>query len=120
MMVGVILFANTKRIDWTDYKESVPAFIVMFFIPFTYSILRGVAFGYVIYISIGLFTGDMIENSLNFIKEMKEQSKPKSKALSTVDGDVSSLEPVGELAGYFSTLVDMGASETSTAGIILH
>jgi xanthine/uracil/vitamin C permease (AzgA family) len=35
-MVGVVLFSNVKRIDWADYKQSVPAYAVLFFIPFTY------------------------------------------------------------------------------------
>ena len=63
IMVGVVLFNNTKRVDWTNTKEAVPAYIVLFFIPFTYSILRGVAFGYIIYIFIGFFTGDFISNA---------------------------------------------------------
>lgn len=60
IMVGVVLFNNTKRIDWMNTKEAVPAYMVLFFIPFTYSILRGVAFGYIVYIFIGFFTGDFI------------------------------------------------------------
>lgn len=36
IMVGVVLFSNVKRIDWADYKQSVPAYAVLFFIPFTY------------------------------------------------------------------------------------
>jgi hypothetical protein len=62
-MVGVVLFNNTKRIDWMNTKEAVPAYMVLFFIPFTYSILRGVAFGYIVYIFIGFFTGDFITNA---------------------------------------------------------
>lgn len=69
IMVGVMMFGNAKRIDWTDYKMAVPAYCVLFFIPFTYSILRGVAIGYIVYIMIGLFTGDMIENTINFVKD---------------------------------------------------
>jgi len=67
IMVGVLLFANTKRIDWTNYKEAVPSYCVLFFIPFTYSILRGVAFGYIIYIFLGFYTGDFIENTAEFV-----------------------------------------------------
>jgi AGZA family xanthine/uracil permease-like MFS transporter len=62
IMVGVMMFANVKRIDWVDYKIATSAYCTLFFIPFTYSILRGVAFGYVIYIVIGLFTVDIREN----------------------------------------------------------
>lgn len=57
IMVGVMMYGNGKRVDWADYKISVPAYCVLFFIPFTYSILRGVAIGYVVYVILGLFTG---------------------------------------------------------------
>lgn len=67
IMVGVMMFGNCKRIDWADYKLAVPAYCVLFFIPFTYSILRGVAFGYAIYIIISFYTGDYIVNLRNFI-----------------------------------------------------
>lgn len=66
IIVGVVLFNNVKRVDWSDMKVAVPAYVTLFFIPFTYSILRGVAFGYVIYIFIGLFTGDMIQHTIDF------------------------------------------------------
>eukprot|EP01038_Epipyxis_sp_PR26KG_P014832 gene14832-19929_t len=64
IMVGVMMYGNGKRVDWADYKISVPAYCVLFFIPFTYSILRGVAIGYVVYVILGLFTGEMITNSI--------------------------------------------------------
>lgn len=68
IMVGIVLFANVKRIDWTVYQDAVPAYCVLFFIPFTYSILRGVAFGYVIYVFLGFFTGQMITNTEEFVR----------------------------------------------------
>lgn len=66
IIVGVVLFNNVKRVDWSDMKVAVPAYVTLFFIPFTYSILRGVAFGYVIYVFIGLFTGEMIQHTIDF------------------------------------------------------
>eukprot|EP01031_Cornospumella_fuschlensis_P026302 gene26302-31774_t len=84
IMVGVMMFGNAKRIDWTDYKVAVPSYCVLFFIPFTYSILRGVAIGYIVYVMIGLFTGDMIENTLNFIKDYTNPAA-KAKPLSQLE-----------------------------------
>ena len=40
---------------------------MLFFIPFTYSILRGVAFGYIIYVFLGFYTGDFISNTAEFV-----------------------------------------------------
>ena len=81
IMVGVMMFGNAKRIDWMDYKLSVPAYCVLFFIPFTYSILRGVAFGYAIYVVISFYTGDYIENFQNFIAYYSDPCGKKAKPL---------------------------------------
>mmetsp|Transcript_20956 Transcript_20956/g.30211 ORF Transcript_20956/g.30211 Transcript_20956/m.30211 type:complete len:525 (+) Transcript_20956:196-1770(+) len=59
IMVGVLLFQNVVRLDWKIVKDAVPAFCILFFIPFTYSVLQGVIVGYIVYLSISTFTGDM-------------------------------------------------------------
>lgn len=69
LIVGVLLFQNTKRIDWTNIGKALPSYCCLFFIPFTYSILRGVAFGYVSYIIIGMFTGDFWVDSAQFLTD---------------------------------------------------
>jgi AGZA family xanthine/uracil permease-like MFS transporter len=69
IMVGVLLFQNAKRIDWYQPNYAVPAFCCLFFIPFTYSILRGVAFGYATYILIGIFTGDFWIEFVTFLRD---------------------------------------------------
>ena len=62
IMVGVIMFGNSTRIRWSDYHAAVPAFCVTCLICFTYSILRGVAFGYGLYIMINLYTGRLTQH----------------------------------------------------------
>ena len=57
ILVGMLLFVNVSRIKWTVPSEAIPSFFVLLLIPFTYSILCGVGFGYVLYILISLFTG---------------------------------------------------------------
>lgn len=59
ILVGLTLFVNTGRINWSAPDEAVPAFFVLLLIPFTYSILSGVGAGYAMYIAIGLFTGQL-------------------------------------------------------------
>jgi len=59
VMIGAVLFQNVGKIDWKDIKESVPAFITLFYIVATYSILRGAMIGYAIYLLIHLLTGDL-------------------------------------------------------------
>jgi xanthine/uracil/vitamin C permease (AzgA family) len=102
IMIGVMMFANCKRIDWTDYKNAVPAYCVLFFIPFTYSILRGVAFGYAIYIVISFYTGEYIQNFQNFIAYYsynpftKKTHKPLSKQEKDDEHDSDNEEEEGK------------------------
>jgi adenine/guanine/hypoxanthine permease len=42
VMIGVILFQNVSRIDWRNVTNAAPAFVVLFYIPFTYSIIQGI------------------------------------------------------------------------------
>jgi AGZA family xanthine/uracil permease-like MFS transporter len=60
LMIGTLLFQNVNRIDWTDIKDAAPAFCVLFFIPFMYSVVEGVTVGYYVYLLVGLFTGDLL------------------------------------------------------------
>lgn len=82
----------------TDYKVAVPAYCVLFYIPFTYSILRGVVVGYVIYMSVGLYTGDLLENLLLFRKDFWAILCPAGKPsrplgdLEDLHGSLSSLD----------------------------
>ena len=87
------MFGSCKRIDWTDYKVAVPAYCVLFYIPFTYSILRGVVVGYVIYMSVGLYTGDLLESLLLFRRDfwtiLCPSSGKASRALSEMEEHAS-------------------------------
>jgi len=56
-IVGAMMAQNAARIDWKDYTESVPAFLVMIGIPLSYSIADGLALGFISYPIIKFFTG---------------------------------------------------------------
>ncbi|KAJ1401669.1 hypothetical protein B484DRAFT_236476 [Ochromonadaceae sp. CCMP2298] len=66
-MIGLILFQNANRIDWRNVSDSAPAFLVLFYIPFTYSIIQGVTLGYIMYLAITLCTGELLENFLSLL-----------------------------------------------------
>lgn len=55
--VACLMLSELSHIDWTDTTESVPAAITALFMPFTYSIAQGVAFGFISYAALKLFTG---------------------------------------------------------------
>ena len=59
--VGVLMMANVKDIEWGDPATAVPAFLTIAFMPLTYNISYGIAFGLISYIFIKIFTGKIKE-----------------------------------------------------------
>lgn len=63
VVVGAMMLRNVSKVDWKDYTESIPAFLVMVGIPFSYSIADGIAWGFISYPLIKLFSGKAKETS---------------------------------------------------------
>ena len=59
--VGVLMIGCVKDIDWSDVSVSVPAFMTMVMMPFTYNISYGIAFGLISYVVIKVFIGKIKE-----------------------------------------------------------
>jgi hypothetical protein len=57
-MVGLLLFENTRKVNWHSIKESLPVFITSIFCAFTYSILYGVIYGAAAHVIMSFFSGD--------------------------------------------------------------
>ena len=57
VVVGAMMFQNVRKVDWQDYSELLPAFIIMLGIPLFYSIADGIALGFISYTLIKLFAG---------------------------------------------------------------
>jgi AGZA family xanthine/uracil permease-like MFS transporter len=57
VLVGAMMCQNVSKIDWRNYSESLPAFLTMVGIPFSYSIADGLALGLISYPIIKLFSG---------------------------------------------------------------
>ena len=57
VIVGAMMMQSVKHIEWDDFSEAVPAFLVLAGIPFTYSIADGLALGFIAYPIIKLFGG---------------------------------------------------------------
>jgi AGZA family xanthine/uracil permease-like MFS transporter len=49
IIVGGLIIQEVQSIPFSDYTEGIPAFITFAFIPFTYSIPDGIAFGFIAY-----------------------------------------------------------------------
>lgn len=59
--VGILMVNCVKDIEWTDVEVGVPAFLAMVFMPFTYNISYGIAFGLISYIVIKVGMGKIKE-----------------------------------------------------------
>jgi AGZA family xanthine/uracil permease-like MFS transporter len=57
IVVGAFMMRNVGRIEWDDPLEYIPAFITIAFIPFTFSITDGIAFGFISYVLLSVFSG---------------------------------------------------------------
>ncbi|MEU8569105.1 NCS2 family permease [Streptomyces pathocidini] len=58
VVVGfLIMAANVKEIDWSDWTVAAPAFLTMISMPFTYSITNGIGIGVLSFILLRVATG---------------------------------------------------------------
>ena len=57
IVVGAFMMRNVGRIEWHDPLEYIPAFITIAFIPFTFSITDGIAFGFISYVLLSTAAG---------------------------------------------------------------
>ncbi|MBC7196104.1 MAG: NCS2 family permease, partial [Deferribacterales bacterium] len=64
IIVGVLMLKSVTTIDWNDFTESLPAFIVIVSMPFTYSIATGISLGFIFYPIIKLLAGRHKEVSI--------------------------------------------------------
>ncbi len=61
VIVGGMMLANVRHLDWSDYSEVLPAFLVLLGIPLAYSIADGLALGFIAYPLVKLIAGRVRE-----------------------------------------------------------
>lgn len=57
VIVGALMMKNVVKIDWDDYSESIPAFLIAVGIPLTFSISDGLALGFMTYPVVKIVSG---------------------------------------------------------------
>ena len=57
IIVGLLMLEPIRNIEFSDYSESLPAFICIIMMPLTYSISNGILLGMISYVSINLLCG---------------------------------------------------------------
>lgn len=57
IFVGVLMVKSFAKVDTTDIRSAVPAFLALIMMPLTYSIANGIGIAAIAYVIITLFTG---------------------------------------------------------------
>ncbi len=57
VVVGSMMIRNVTKIDWSNYAESMPTYLIIIGIPMTYSVSDGLALGFIAYPVIKLIAG---------------------------------------------------------------
>lgn len=57
IMVGILMCAQLKEIEWTELETAMPAFLVLLTIPLTFSIAHGIGNGFIAYVVLKIFAG---------------------------------------------------------------
>lgn len=57
IIVGVLMLKGATEVNWNDFEEACPAFLVIAMMPFAYSISDGIGFGFISYSIIKIARG---------------------------------------------------------------
>lgn len=57
IIIGAMMMSGAAKIDWSDYRMTVPAFFAIVGMPFTYSITDGISLGIITHTVISAATG---------------------------------------------------------------
>jgi AGZA family xanthine/uracil permease-like MFS transporter len=57
ILVGFLLISNVRSIAWDEITTALPAFLTITMIPFTFSIAKGIGYGFIFFVLLKLLTG---------------------------------------------------------------
>lgn len=58
IIIGAMMMASVTKVQWSDYRIAVPAFLTIIGMPLTYSIANGISFGIIAYTLLHGVTGE--------------------------------------------------------------
>ncbi|UOO37738.1 NCS2 family permease [Oscillospiraceae bacterium CM] len=61
IVVGILMMGSVLDIDWHNFEEAAVAFVTVAMMPFTYSITTGIAFGFILFVTLRLLKGKFKE-----------------------------------------------------------
>ncbi len=63
--VAVLMLSSLKNIKWDDLLDAVPAALICVTMPLTFSIAHGIAFGFISYAAVRIFSGRLNQLSIS-------------------------------------------------------
>ena len=57
VLVGLMMMESVLKINFSDYAESIPAFVCLIMMPFSYSISEGILLGHICYVLVNALSG---------------------------------------------------------------
>lgn len=57
VLVGLMMMESVLKINFSDYTESIPAFVCLIMMPFAYSISEGILLGHICYVLVNALSG---------------------------------------------------------------
>lgn len=66
ILVGMLMMGTVRNIDWSDWTEAIPAFLMILTMPLTFSIADGLAIGFISHALLKLF-----QNNLRALKRIE-------------------------------------------------
>ncbi len=67
LYVACKMFMNIVEVDWQQASEAFPAILTMLMIPLTFSIINGIAIGFIAYVVLKLITGQYRKITLSMV-----------------------------------------------------
>lgn len=67
VLVGLMMMSSVLNVNFSDYSESIPAFVCFLFMPLCYSISDGIVLGHLSYIFINLLSGNYKKVSVGML-----------------------------------------------------
>jgi AGZA family xanthine/uracil permease-like MFS transporter len=64
ILVGALMTQSIRRVDWADFTESFPSFVIILAMTLTFSIATGLSFGVIFYTIVKVATGKTREISV--------------------------------------------------------
>ncbi len=63
----MLMLAGLVNVDWDDLSQAVPVAVICITMPLNFSIANGIAFGFISYVAVRLFSGHFQKLNMSLI-----------------------------------------------------